>query len=486
METGNNLSDAEFDTFDDGTTRSRMAREAKIGMGVIFILLIVFGIVLYSRLPTGDDTSAAEAEAEAAGSETEDSGKPAADPLETGPSLADPSRPTFLEAKVGSAGAGNQAPSSDPDPWRMRTAESFAPKSNSGTADASSSSIRDLVPVKPADRYAGYRGSPTGGDASAGWASEQSSGGIASAESRPYASFASPATQAGSGNSQSAAPVSPESAGPVLLSNEANLPSPPVAQPTSAPYRWSTEAINPPKQQTDPEPTYATNVPSSDPTQQIGVAAGGAASGDTSRQWTSGGAAAQTAPNSTYASPQTSLLGSLGRQDAGRATTGKDGTYVVQPGDSYWVISERLYGTSAYFRALEHHNRAKTPEKDRLQMGDTILAPDVAELEQAYPDMCPKPEHREATQRRTILGSTQSPTGTERVYVVQQGDNLFDIARYELGKATRWTEIVDLNKQLLGSDLNDLNYLTPGMKLILPRDEPSAPGTQRSGSLYQR
>ncbi|MFH1923722.1 MAG: hypothetical protein ABIP48_28005, partial [Planctomycetota bacterium] len=57
METGNNLSDAEFDTFDDGTTRSRMAREAKIGMGVIFILLIVFGIVLYSRLPTGDDTS---------------------------------------------------------------------------------------------------------------------------------------------------------------------------------------------------------------------------------------------------------------------------------------------------------------------------------------------------------------------------------------------------------------------------------------------
>jgi len=178
METGNNLSDAEFDTFDDGATRSRMAREAKIGMGVIFILLIVFGIVLYSRLPTGDDTSAAEAEAEAAGSETEDSGKPAADPLETGPSLADPSRPTFLEAKVGSAGAGNQAPSSDPDPWRMRTAESFAPKSNSGTADASSSSssIRDLVPVKPADRYAGYRGSPTGGDASAGWASEQSSG----------------------------------------------------------------------------------------------------------------------------------------------------------------------------------------------------------------------------------------------------------------------------------------------------------------------
>ena len=56
---------------------------------------------------------------------------------------------------------------------------------------------------------------------------------------------------------------------------------------------------------------------------------------------------------------------------------------MVQLNDNYWVISERLYGTGAYFRALAHHNRAKAPEKDRLPLGGTILAPDVSELERA-------------------------------------------------------------------------------------------------------
>ncbi|OHB81694.1 MAG: hypothetical protein A2V98_00930 [Planctomycetes bacterium RBG_16_64_12] len=162
----------------------------------------------------------------------------------------------------------------------------------------------------------------------------------------------------------------------------------------------------------------------------------------------------------------------------------------MQPNDNYWVISERLYGTGAYFRALAHHNRAKTPDKDRLRLGDRILAPDASELEKAYPELCPKPAHREAAQRRTLLGGAQSAPGSGRVYVVQEGDNLFDIARYELGKPTRWTEIVDLNKQLLGSDLNDLNYLTPGMEIVLPQHpegtRPAGPVTRRPGLPQQR
>jgi nucleoid-associated protein YgaU len=72
------------------------------------------------------------------------------------------------------------------------------------------------------------------------------------------------------------------------------------------------------------------------------------------------------------------------------------------------------------------------------------------------------------------------------VYVVQEGDNLFDIARYELGKATRWTDIVELNREALGANLDDLNYLTPGMKLILPQDRRAGQLTRNPGSLYQR
>ena len=54
------------------------------------------------------------------------------------------------------------------------------------------------------------------------------------------------------------------------------------------------------------------------------------------------------------------------------------------------------------------------------------------------------------------------------MYVVEEGDTLFDIARYELGKASRWAEIYDLNRNQLGSDYD---YLAPGTKLMLPDEQ---------------
>ena len=47
---------------------------------------------------------------------------------------------------------------------------------------------------------------------------------------------------------------------------------------------------------------------------------------------------------------------------------------------------------------------------------------------------------------------------------------LFDIARYELGKATRWAEIYQLNRDQIGADFN---HLRPGTQLVLPEDLPT-------------
>lgn len=52
-----------------------------------------------------------------------------------------------------------------------------------------------------------------------------------------------------------------------------------------------------------------------------------------------------------------------------------------------------------------------------------------------------------------------------RIYVVKSGETLFDIARTQLGKATRWIDIYDLNQTILGKELENLQ---PGMKLTLP------------------
>jgi nucleoid-associated protein YgaU len=154
------------------------------------------------------------------------------------------------------------------------------------------------------------------------------------------------------------------------------------------------------------------------------------------------------------------------------AGSGAPHTYTVQPNDNYWKISEKVYGTGAYFQALAEQNRKKIPDESRLRPGDTISIPPVGELEKKYADLCPKPSHRDVTRRQLATVSTISPAsqvGGGRVYVVQEGDNLYDIARWELGKVTRWPEIYDLNREALGSDPD---HLTPGMRLLLPGDRP--------------
>ncbi len=65
--------------------------------------------------------------------------------------------------------------------------------------------------------------------------------------------------------------------------------------------------------------------------------------------------------------------------------------------------------------------------------------------------------------------SAPQPSGAVRTYTVAQGDSLFSIARRQLGKASRWAEIYDLNRDALGQNFSDL---PPGTRLVLPRDEP--------------
>lgn len=148
-----------------------------------------------------------------------------------------------------------------------------------------------------------------------------------------------------------------------------------------------------------------------------------------------------------------------------------DGKYEVQPNDSYWTISEQVYGSGAYFKALAELNRGKSKSEDQLKPGDLILAPAVVELEKSYPDLCPKASRREAVQSQSqSRASTVSTHRTGRTYTVAEGDTLFNIARYELGKASRWAEIYELNRDVLGKDFN---YLTPGTQLAMPGGEKS-------------
>jgi nucleoid-associated protein YgaU len=138
----------------------------------------------------------------------------------------------------------------------------------------------------------------------------------------------------------------------------------------------------------------------------------------------------------------------------------RDGTYVVKPNDNFWTISEALYGSGNYFKALIEYNRQRHPLPNRLAVGDEVLAPSKAELVDLYPDLCPR-ERR----RLSAYGISAPPPVDGRQYTVQEGDTLFDIARYELGDPSRWVEIYKLNAHQL---TEDFDFVRPGTKLILP------------------
>ena len=136
----------------------------------------------------------------------------------------------------------------------------------------------------------------------------------------------------------------------------------------------------------------------------------------------------------------------------------------VRPGESMWSISRRVYGSSAFFKALAEHNRQRLPNSHDLEIGDEVLTPEVAVLRRRYPGLCPRErKRRPGAAAASMVSATMIRAG--RTYVVEEGDTLYDIARYELGSGAQWPKIYPLNRRELG---DDFDYLRPGTKLTLP------------------
>jgi LysM repeat protein len=146
--------------------------------------------------------------------------------------------------------------------------------------------------------------------------------------------------------------------------------------------------------------------------------------------------------------------------------------YTVQPNDSYWTISEKVYGTGGYFKALYEYNRKRSKIPDELKLGQVLLVPEEGVLRRSYPDLCPKPRKTVASGQQRLTSATGRLRGPGRVYTVTEGDTLFEIARHELGKPARWAEIYELNREVLGEDTD---FLRPGTELILPTANESGP-----------
>ena len=154
-----------------------------------------------------------------------------------------------------------------------------------------------------------------------------------------------------------------------------------------------------------------------------------------------------------------------------RSTNSRERRRRLGANDSFSSIALDEYGNAAYGKALAAFNRRELPQIDHLSVGDMIIVPDVAVLHDLFPDKCPIREANPNRAVRRTSGVSPAVTGN-RVYVVVEGDTLFDIARNELGRASRWAEIYRLNQNVLDDEFDQLR---PGAELLLPASDDVEP-----------
>lgn len=514
-----------------------MGKEVKIGVAVILVLLAVLGALVAHRLMPGSRGEPAAVGADASdATEQAAAGTTFERPSEDRP-LTTAMKPAVVELKE-STPRGSAGLPPEPRQWTIAS-DASASGAAGATANDAPATGPSYMPRPPraetstaADRYGNayplvegpvMAGDPYPAGSTAAWPTASQhvppDGGLrlldpspsdgASGGLRGGASVSAGPAEARSPHSQSSSPPFGQSVAPP----SAQSPWPPQTQSGRWDDRPASQPAATPPPAPQPEPFSArgayTNrnsatadawnsrvAPSAD-------GAGGYRTAPAAGPYGSPGAAPVTAGsaaadsragdsylnrNSTATYPRQPDSLSVAPAGLGRSVAAQpaacsgyrgDGTYEVQPNDSYWTISEKVYGTGAYFKALAEHNRTKAPREEQLAVGQIIATPEAATLHSQYPDLCPKPDRVEAQLAQTQAAAAPRGYAFGRVYTVEEGDTLFSIARHELGKASRWVEIYELNRNVLGADHD---YLRPGLQLVLP-DDNNAPGpvTQRLG-----
>ncbi len=134
---------------------------------------------------------------------------------------------------------------------------------------------------------------------------------------------------------------------------------------------------------------------------------------------------------------------------------------VVQNGDNYTKISQRVYGTVKYFAALAVFNQHRIAEPKNMRPGMVVLVPDKDVLEERYPELFVDSKPKTPEIGEFLLLDDGSPA-----YRVGERETISEISGRFLGRSSRWIEIYRLNQTVL----NDPNKLKAGVILALPAD----------------
>ncbi|MEL7499629.1 MAG: hypothetical protein AAFN77_18645 [Planctomycetota bacterium] len=137
---------------------------------------------------------------------------------------------------------------------------------------------------------------------------------------------------------------------------------------------------------------------------------------------------------------------------------------VAENGDSYYSLAQDHYGDGRYFRALFQHNQQVNQADGELTAGAEIVVPELEKLRFDYSQLCPRQESGAVLRN----GRTSRLSASQRIYTTKGGETLFGIARDHCGQASRYVEILRINREWLESD-DHLERLPKGLRLVLPQ-----------------
>ncbi len=124
-------------------------------------------------------------------------------------------------------------------------------------------------------------------------------------------------------------------------------------------------------------------------------------------------------------------------------------TYIVAAEDTrgYWGIAEKVYGHGKHYELIARANPAVNPSG--LRAGQKLTLPPIPS--------------EDRSQVKTASASAASRAGGGKVYVVQEGDSHWKIAKKQYGRGDYWYLIDQANPSFRPGSV-----IRPGQKLIIP------------------
>lgn len=140
---------------------------------------------------------------------------------------------------------------------------------------------------------------------------------------------------------------------------------------------------------------------------------------------------------------------------------GGPAVYIVQEGEGLWQIAEKTTGNGENWVKIAAANNIQNP--DTISAGQRITIPDItATTAPTQAPEAPTPTPVIQEQGQIDGGMTGRANPSQKEYIVQEGEGLWQIAEKVYGDGEAWTSIMRAN------NLSSPEAISPGMKLIMP------------------